>query len=135
LLQAHKQLKATLATRRPLRERDFMKLQIAELDHGISKILLDGRLDLDGALAIDAEFKDAVAGKRRIVVDLAGVDYLASLGIRTLVSGAKTAAGIGGKLVVLAPQRNVEKVLRESNIDTLIPIIRDIAEVDLVFGL
>lgn len=112
-----------------------MKLQIAELDHGISKILLDGRLDLDGALAIDTEFKDAVAGKRRIVVDLAGVDYLASLGIRTLVSGAKMAAGIGGKLVVLAPQRNVEKVLRESNIDTLIPIIRDIAEVDLVFGL
>jgi anti-sigma B factor antagonist len=111
-----------------------MELQTEELDHGISRIRLEGRLDVDGALAIDDRFKDAVAGKRKVVVDLAGVDYLASLGIRTLVSGAKMAANIGGKLVVLAPQRNVEKVLRESNIDTMIPIIRDLAEVDLVFG-
>lgn len=112
-----------------------MKLDTAELDHGVLKILLDGRLDVEGALAIDEGFKNAAAGKRHIVVDLSKVEYLASLGIRTLVLGAKTAANIGGKLVVLAPQRNVEKVLRESNIDTLIPIIRDDAEVDLVFGL
>ncbi len=112
-----------------------MKLETAELDHGVLKILLDGRLDVEGALAIDESFKNAAAGKRRVVVDLSKVDYLASLGIRTLVVGAKTAANIGGKLVVLAPQRNVEKVLRESNIDTLIPIVRDDAEVDLVFGL
>ena len=112
-----------------------MKLAIAELDHGVLEILLSGRLDVDGALEIDEDFKNAVAGKRHVVVDLSNVDYLASLGIRTLVLGAKTASNIGGKLVVLAPQRNVEKVLRESNIDTLIPIIRDVAEVDLVFGL
>ncbi len=112
-----------------------MKLEIAELNHGIQKILLTGRLDLDGALAIDEQFKDAVAGKKRVVVDLGGVDYLASLGIRTLVSAAKMASNVGGKLVLLSPQRNVEKVLRESNIDTLIPIIRDPAELELVFGL
>ncbi len=112
-----------------------MKLETADLDQGVQQIILTGRLDLDGALAVDEQFKDAVAGKKRVVVDLAGVDYLASLGIRTLVSGAKMASNIGGKLVVLAPQRNVEKVLRESNIDTLIPILRDLAEIDLVFGL
>jgi anti-anti-sigma factor len=112
-----------------------MKLETAELDHGVLQILLVGRLDVDGALVIDEPFKDAVAGRKMVVVDLSGVEYLASLGIRTLVSGAKMASNIGGKLVVLAPQRNVEKVLRESNIDTLIPIIRDPAEFDLVFGL
>lgn len=112
-----------------------MNFQTAELDHGILRIVLSGRLDVNGALAIDDPFKDAVAGRKMVVVDLAGVEYLASLGIRTLVSGAKMASNIGGKLVLLAPQRNVEKVLRESNIDTLIPIIRDPAEFDLVFGL
>jgi anti-sigma B factor antagonist len=112
-----------------------MKVETAELDNGVLKILLSGRLDVDGALAIDEDFRKAVAGKKHVVVDLADVDYLASLGIRTLVVGAKMAANIGGKLVVLTPQRNVEKVLRESNIDTLIPIIRDTADVDLVFGL
>lgn len=112
-----------------------MKVETAELDNGVLKILLSGRLDVDGALAIDEDFRNAVAGKKHVVVDLADVDYLASLGIRTLVVGAKMAANVGGKLVVLAPQRNVEKVLRESNIDTLIPIVRDTADVDLVFGL
>lgn len=112
-----------------------MKVETAELDNGVLKILLSGRLDVDGALAIDEDFRNAVTGKKHVVVDLADVDYLASLGIRTLVVGAKMAANVGGKLVVLAPQRNVEKVLRESNIDTLIPIVRDTADVDLVFGL
>jgi anti-anti-sigma factor len=112
-----------------------MKMETVEFREGICKVLLSGRLDVDGALAIDEQFKDAVAGKKWVVVDLAGVEYLASLGIRTLVSGAKMASNIGGKLIVLSPQPNVEKVLRESNIDTLIPIIRDPAEVDLVFGL
>jgi len=112
-----------------------MELETAELDGGVLRISLAGRLDVDGALQIDDRFKDAVAGRKMVVVDLAGVEYLASLGIRTLVSGAKMASNIGGKLVVLAPQRNVEKVLRESNIDTLIPIIRDPGEVELVFGL
>lgn len=112
-----------------------MRLETSELDHGILQIELTGRLDIDGALAIDDRFKDAVTGRKMVVVNLAEVDYLSSLGIRTLVSGAKLTARIGGKLAVLAPQRNVEKVLRESNIDTLIPIIRDAAEVNLLFGL
>ncbi len=112
-----------------------MQIETVELDGGILKITLAGRLDVDGALAIDDQFKEAVAGRSMVVVDLAGVEYLASLGIRTLVSGAKMASNVGGKLLVLAPQRNVERVLRESNIDTLIPIIRDPAEIDLVFGL
>jgi anti-anti-sigma factor len=112
-----------------------MQMETAELGNGVLKILLSGRMDVDGALAVDEAFRNAVAGKKNVVVDLAGVDYLASLGIRTLVVGAKSASQLGGKLVVMAPQRNVEKVLRESNIDTLIPIIRDAEDVDLVFGL
>lgn len=112
-----------------------MQLKTAELGNGVLKILLSGRMDVDGALVVDEAFRNAVAGKKNVVVDLAGVDYLASLGIRTLVVGAKSASQLGGKLVVMGPQRNVEKVLRESNIDTLIPIIRDAGDVDLVFGL
>ncbi len=111
-----------------------MNMATADLDHGVLKIHLSGRLDVDGALKIDEPFRNAMAGKKHVVVDLAEVDYLASLGIRTLVVGAKSAAGLGGKLVVLAPQRNVEKVLRESNIDTIIPIVRDAADLDLIFG-
>jgi anti-anti-sigma factor len=61
------------------------------------------------------------------------VSFLASLGIRTLITAAKTVSNNGGKLVLLSPQPNVERVLRESRIDTVLPIIEDSAAIDRVF--
>ncbi len=112
-----------------------MEMKFVDLEAGIFKIMLSGRLDIDGALKIDEAFQSAVEGKKHVVVDLSDVSFLASLGIRTLVVGAKRAVNNGGKLVVLTPQRNVEKVLRESNVDTIVPIIRDAQDIELVFGL
>ncbi len=112
-----------------------MEMQLADLETGILKIMLSGRLDIDGSLKIDEAFQSAVEGNKHVVVDLSDVSFLASLGIRTLVIGAKRAASNGGKLVVLSPQRNVERVLRESNVDTIVPIIRDAQDIELVFGL
>lgn len=61
------------------------------------------------------------------------VSFLASLGIRTLITAAKTVSSNGGKLVLLSPQPNVEKVLRESRVDTVLPIIADEGAVATVF--
>ena len=60
--------------------------------------------------------------------------FLASLGIRTLIVGAKATASNGGKLVLLNPQPNVESVLRGSNVDTVMPIIADTTPLASVFG-
>ena len=65
-----------------------MNLYVAELDNGITKISLSGRLDIDGALKIDNEFAAIAEKKKRVLVDLADVTFIASLGIRTLISGA-----------------------------------------------
>jgi len=62
------------------------------------------------------------------------VTFIASLGIRTLITGAKATANNGGKLVLLNPQPNFEKVLRTSRVDTVIPIITDSAAIETVFG-
>jgi anti-anti-sigma factor len=67
-------------------------------------------------------------------VDLSGVTFIASLGIRTLITGAKATANNGGKMVLLNPQPNVERVLRTSRVDTVIPIIDDARAIKPVFG-
>src|SRR5262249_16301155 len=102
-----------------------MDLAVSKLDNGITKISLQGRLDLEGAIKIDGEFKEIAKENKDLVVDLSEVTFIASLGIRTLVTGAKETAIKGGKLVLLKPQSNVEKVLRTSHVDTLMPIIHD----------
>jgi anti-sigma B factor antagonist len=111
-----------------------MKLETVDLANGVTKISLSGRLDIQGALKIDGDFVAIAEGAKNIVVDLSEVTFLASLGIRTLIVGAKAAASNGGKLVLLNPQPNVEGVLRSSNVDTVMPIINDATPLATVFG-
>jgi anti-anti-sigma factor len=102
-----------------------MEMEVEEADGGVALVILRGRLDTVGANAIDLKF-NAVAGARRaIVVDLSAVDFLASLGIRVLVLGARAVKNKGGKLVILSPNDGVRGVLSAAHTDTLIPIFPD----------
>jgi anti-anti-sigma factor len=52
-------------------------------------VSLSGRFDVQGALEVDSQFTEIVKEKRKVVVDLSQVTFIASLGIRTLVTGAR----------------------------------------------
>ena len=54
--------------------------------------------------------------------------FVASIGIRTLVIGAKIVQRRGGKLLLLSPQADVEQVLKTIGVTDLLPIMRDEAE-------
>ena len=111
-----------------------MKLDVADMENGITKISLSGRLDVEGALKIDNEFTEITKLKKNVLVDLSEVPFIASLGIRTLVIGAKATSNNGGKMVLLNPQPNVEQVLRTTRVDTIMPIIYDSTTIATVFG-
>ena len=111
-----------------------MNLDVVELENGITKVILSGRLDIEGALKIDNNFNALAEKKKKVLVDLSGVTFIASLGIRTLITGAKATANNGGKMVLLNPQPNVEGVLRTSRVDTVIPITHDSTTIEAVFG-
>jgi anti-anti-sigma factor len=95
------------------------------LPGGVTKIILDGQLDIQGALAIDLRFNVLTGSHKAVVVDLSAVGFIASIGIRTLLTGAKTVQSKGGKLVLFNPTAAVEKVLKVTGVDTLMPIFAD----------
>ncbi len=111
-----------------------MELNVETLDNDITKVSLSGRMDIEGALKVDDDFNKIAQEQNKLLVDLSDVGFIASLGIRTLITGAKSIANNGGKMVLLNPQPNVEKVLRTSRVDTLMPIIHDSADIQSVFG-
>ena len=111
-----------------------MKLNVTAMGNGITRVSLSGRLDVQSAIEIDDEFTKIAKESKNLVVDLSDVTFIASLGIRTMVVGAKATANNGGKMVLLNPQPNVEQVLRTSHIDTVMPISHDAASVDQTFG-
>ena len=56
------------------------------------------------------------------------MDFLASIGIRTLLLAAKAVTRRGGKIVLFNPDSNVTSILQMAGIDTLVPICRSLDE-------
>jgi anti-anti-sigma factor len=88
-------------------------------------VVLEGRLDIAGAARIDLQFSAIAGSHRGVVVDLASVSFLASIGIRTLLLGAKAVQRRGGALVLLNPVDDVVRVLEVTGVTDLMPIYRD----------
>jgi anti-anti-sigma factor len=99
-----------------------VKVSVDHPKENISRIVLDGRLDVAGAQAAEAEFNAAVAASQNVIVDLGKVPFIASLGIRLLVAGAQASTKQGGKMVLMRPDDLSRRILKTTGIDQLIPI-------------
>jgi anti-sigma B factor antagonist len=99
-----------------------MAISTEELAGGITKVVLEGRLDIEGAAAVDLRMNVIAGSKKAVLLDLRNVSFLGSMGLRSLVAPARAIRGRGGKMVIFGPNELVEKVLKTSGIDALIPI-------------
>jgi anti-anti-sigma factor len=100
-----------------------MELHYSELENNIRLIKLVGDLDILGVGEIETQFTGYCAGENpRVLVDLSGVDFLASIGIRLLTLNAKSILSRGGRMVLLSPTPDVRSVLEITGIPAIIPI-------------
>jgi anti-sigma B factor antagonist len=103
-----------------------MELAVENLEGGIKCISLSGRLDLKGTQEIDLKFTGLVAaGKQSVIVDMSKVEFVASIGIRTLLNNIKALQPVKAKMVILKPQKMVEDILKLAGIDMYAPIVHD----------
>ena len=104
-----------------------MELTTEQRADGIERIILAGRLDSAGAEQIEMRFTALTATRpARIVVDMAQVPFLSSLGIRLLVSNARALGQRGGHMVLASPQPMVREVLEIVGMNTIIPVHSDL---------
>jgi anti-anti-sigma factor len=96
-----------------------------EVDGGITKVVLDGSLDIAGAAAIDLKMNVIAGSKNAVIVDLEKVSFIGSMGLRALIAPARAILSRKGRIVIFGPNELVEKVLKTSGIDTMIPIYHD----------
>jgi anti-anti-sigma factor len=103
-----------------------MELQIVDTGSEVTRLKLTGRMDTMGAMEIETRFTAAAAANQKsAVVDVSEVPFLASMGIRLLVTVAKALARQGNKLILLAPQELVADVIEMSAIDSLVSMAAD----------
>ena len=104
-----------------------MEINCEPLDGDIFKITLKGRMDIPGNAEIDVKFSGMTAAPRKLfIVDLSEVDFIASIGVRTLLFSTKAIHNRGGKIVILNPASQVKKILLMTGVDTIIPIVDDL---------
>jgi anti-anti-sigma factor len=110
-----------------------MQLHFNELNNGISLIKLNGTLDIIGANEIGIKFAAYCSGDNvRVIVDMSGVDFLASIGIQLLTLNAKSLASRNGKMVILSPSNEVFNVLEITGIPAIIPVYSQIESAEAV---
>jgi anti-anti-sigma factor len=68
------------------------------------------------------------------VIDMSGVTFLASIGIRHLISATKTLSRKGGKLVLINPSDIVRDVLVTHGVSDLMPIVTTESEAYALIG-
>lgn len=100
-----------------------MDIEVSEIDGKLTCIRLAGRLDSPGVDRIETRFTAAVvAQKRHAVVDLSGVSFLASMGIRMLISSGRALDLKGSKMALYGATDLVKTVLDHVALDQIIPV-------------
>lgn len=104
-----------------------MEMTILERTDAIVHVAFNGRLDTNAAEELDDRFRAMIAERGQpTVVDLSGVDFLASRGISLLLGGSKFLRKAGHRLVLLSPQPLVDASLRTAKLERVMPIVYEL---------
>ena len=101
-------------------------LEVSSLTESLTRIVLSGRLDTPGVDQIETQFlAAAVPPAKNVVVDLSRVKFIASMGIRMLVSVARSLRQRRARLVLYGPSPLVNEVFEHVSLRDLMPIVAD----------
>lgn len=99
-------------------------MEISTTDvNSVTVVVVDGRVDSATAPELENSLKQLVeSDKTRLVLDLAGVDYMSSAGLRAMVSTLKSVKRVSGDLRLASPSPRVAEVLRLAGLTSIFSI-------------
>lgn len=113
-----------------------MSIRHTDLSPAVRHICLSGRLDISGTDEIARELAQLSASAQGgVIVDLCEVTFLASIGIRALITNAKAVQQRGAKLVLrVVGNPEVTKALETTGIPSLIPTFTSLDDASSAAG-
>ena len=93
----------------------------------VRTIAVSGRLDVDGTNSVAEKLVElAQQAKKGVVVDLSSLKFLASIGIRALITSAKAVKARGGKMVLVVDAGStVMMSIKATGLDQIVPVFDD----------
>ena len=89
-----------------------LQIQVSPPGNGSQRVVLAGRLDTHSYEDLDEALAPLFHRQlHSLVLDLAGLEYISSAGIRSIFKARKALGGHGGKVLLVNPQAQIQKVL------------------------
>ena len=85
-------------------------------------VALEGRLDTLTAPELEESLSSALEGIKELVLDLSGLEYLSSAGLRVVLSTFKTVSAAEGKMTICNANEMVGKVFELTGFGNIIAI-------------
>ncbi len=102
-----------------------MKIEVQSMKR-VELVTVSGRIDSSNANDFDAALKGLTdKGEYQIVLNMSGVDYTSSAGLRALVAGLRECKKHNGDLRISAPSDKVSEVLDLAGLTTLFQVFDD----------
>ena len=100
-----------------------MEINVTSLGEQLVKVTLIGRLDTQGVDRVETQFiAHLVPDRNNTIIDMSGVDFVSSMGIRMLVSAAKSLRTRQAKLALYGAQTRVLQIFQAVSLQQIMPI-------------
>jgi anti-sigma B factor antagonist len=107
-----------------------LEIEIAR-DRGRIHVALSGELDIASAERLEEALAEVEgAGGATILLDLRGVEFIDSTGIRAVIAANERAEANGRRLAVVRGTKAVERVFRLTQLDERLDLVDDPDSID-----
>jgi anti-anti-sigma factor len=100
-----------------------MQIQIED-GGATARVVLIGKLDIAGAEVVALPLASLSGSKQSLTIDMSEVTFIASIGVRHLITASRALARRGGSLTLLDPSEIVSEVLTTSGASELMIVAR-----------
>jgi len=99
-------------------------MEITTRDHKRANVIrVTGSVDAKTSTELETKLKEYLeAGHYNLILEMDGVSFLSSAGIRTIITTQRTAKAHNGALVIAQPSENVREVLNLAGLETVLPV-------------
>ncbi|MDR3376386.1 MAG: STAS domain-containing protein [Ancalomicrobiaceae bacterium] len=94
---------------------------------GVAVVSVMGRIDSTSSGELEKRLTSLLQrGEKRLILDLSDVDYMASAGLRVLLSTSKKSTALESRLVLAAPNEFIRQILTMTGFISYFSVFDDI---------
>lgn len=102
---------------------------LVRTEEDIQIFKITGKLDSYTSGDLETQLLPAIEnGNYKIIIDFAGLDYISSAGLRTLLLAAKKIKPLGGKILLAELKEHVSEVFQIAGFTAIFPIYSSVSQ-------